>query len=106
MAPQALIDQLSARAAELRAVTAFLTRIPVGAPDAAAAAAAPAIWAFPAVGWGLGAVARAGVARGLAFCFGRPPAGGERTTARGGHGPGRHSYGPGAGTRSPALGIS
>ena len=74
MTPQAIAKMLVLRAAELRAVVAFLTRLPVGAPRTGDAAMARIIWAFPVVGWGLGLGAGAVFAGGLAFGLGVLPA--------------------------------
>ena len=54
MTPQAIAKMLIARAADLRAVAMFLTRLPLGNPDVGDAPIARILWAFPVVGWGLG----------------------------------------------------
>ena len=74
MTPQAIAKMLVLRAAELRTVVAFLTRLPVGGPDIGDAPIARSIWAFPVVGWGLGLGAGAVFADGLAFGLGVLPA--------------------------------
>ena len=74
MTPQAIAKMLVLRAAELRTVVAFLTRLQVGGPDIGDAPIARSIWAFPVVGWGLGLGAGAVFAGGLAFGLGVLPA--------------------------------
>jgi len=68
MTLQAIAKMLIARAADLRAVAMFLTRLPLGNPDVGDAPIARILWAFPVVGWGRCSLA------GLAFGLGVLPA--------------------------------
>ena len=74
MTPQAIAKMLIARAADLRAVAMFLTRLPLGNPDVGDVPIARILWAFPVVGWVLGLGAGAVFASGLAFGLGVLPA--------------------------------